>query len=153
MLVTRYNPMYDFRDLRRGFDVLNNMINSVEQSRSGDGVSESVLVDFIPSVNTREGEYAYHVEVDLPGIKKEDVDISVDGNVLSISGERKVKKEIKEEDYYKVESQYGKFSRSFTLPEKVDVEDIHAESGDGVLEIVIPKLKEVEVKPKKIKIK
>ncbi len=149
MLVTRYNPLDDFRDIRRGFDMLNSMINNVEQSRS----SESALVDFIPSVNTREGEYAYHVEVDLPGIKKEDVDISVDGNVLTISGERKVKDEVKEEDYYKVESKYGKFSRSFTLPEKVDVEDIHAESGDGVLEIVIPKLKEVEVKPKKIKIK
>jgi HSP20 family protein len=149
MLVTRYNPVDEFRDIRRSFDMLHNIINSVEQSRS----SEAVLTDFIPSVNTREGEYAYHVEVDLPGIKKDDVDISVDGNVLTITGERKVKDETKEEDYYKVESKYGKFSRSFTLPEKVDVEDIHAESSDGVLEIVIPKLKEVEVKPKKIKIK
>ncbi len=149
MLVTRYNPVDEFRDIRRSFDMLHNIINSVEQSRS----SEAVLTDFIPSVNTREGEYAYHVEVDLPGIKKDDVDISVDGNVLTITGERKVKDETKEEDYYKIESKYGKFSRSFTLPEKVDVEDIHAESSDGVLEIVIPKLKEVEVKPKKIKIK
>jgi HSP20 family protein len=149
MLVTRYNPLDEFRDIRRGFDMLHNMINSVEQNRG----NEVSLADFVPSVNTREGEYAYHVEVDLPGIKKEDVDISVDGNVLTISGERKVKNEVKEDDYYKVESKYGKFSRSFTLPEKVDVEDIHAESGDGVLEIVIPKLKEIEVKPKKIQIK
>jgi HSP20 family protein len=149
MLVTRYNPLDEFRDIRRGFDMLHNMISSVEQNRG----NEVTLADFVPSVNTREGEYAYHVEVDLPGIKKEDVDISVDGNVLTISGERKVKNEVKEDDYYKVESKYGKFSRSFTLPEKVDVEDIHAESGDGVLEIVIPKLKEIEVKPKKIQIK
>jgi HSP20 family protein len=149
MLVTRYNPLDEFRDIRRGFDMLHNMISSVEQNRG----NEVTLADFVPSVNTREGEYAYHVEVDLPGIKKEDVDISVDGNVLTITGERQVKDEVKEEDYYKVESKYGKFSRSFTLPEKVDVEDIHAESSDGVLEIVIPKLKEVEVKPKKIQIK
>jgi len=60
---------------------------------------------------------------------------------------------VKEEDYYKVESAYGKFSRSFTLPEKVDVENIHAESKDGVLEVIIPKLKEEEKKPKKIEIR
>ena len=149
MYVTRYNPLDEFRDIRRGFDMLNSMINNVEKSRGAD----ASMVDFVPAVNTREGEYAYHVEVDLPGIKKEDVDISVEDNVLTISGERKVKDEVKEDDYYKIESRYGKFSRSFTLPEKVDVEDIHAEAGDGVLEIVVPKLKEVEVKPKKIKIK
>jgi HSP20 family protein len=149
MLITRYNPLDEFRDIRRGFDMLNSMINNVEKSRG----SEGTLVDFVPSVNTREGEYAYHVEVDLPGIKKEDVDISVEGNVLTISGERKVENEIKEDAYYKIESAYGKFSRSFTLPEKVDVEDIHAESAEGVLEIIVPKLKEVEVKPKKIEIK
>ncbi len=148
MRVTRYNPFNDFQDVRRSFDLLNNILNSVEQKSD-----EGVLAAFIPAVNTREGEYAYHVEVDLPGIKKEDIDINVEGNVLTISGERKVKDEIKEDDYYKIESKYGKFSRSFTLPEKVDVEDIHAESGDGVLEIIIPKLKEVEKKPKKIKIK
>jgi HSP20 family protein len=149
MLITRYNPLDEFRDIRRGFDMLHSMMNSMEKAQE----SEGALVDFIPAVNTREGEYAYHIEVDLPGIKKEDVDISVEGNVLTISGERRVKDEVKEDEYYKVESRYGKFSRSFTLPEKVDVEDIHAESGDGVLEIVVPKLKEVEVKPKKIKIK
>jgi HSP20 family protein len=149
MLITRYNPLDEFRDIRRGFDMLHSMMNSIEKAQEGEGA----LVDFVPAVNTREGEYAYHIEVDLPGIKKEDVDISVEGNVLTISGERKVKDEVKEDDYYKVESRYGKFSRSFTLPEKVDVEDIHAESGDGVLEIIVPKLKEVEVKPKKIKIK
>ena len=60
---------------------------------------------------------------------------------------------MKEEDYYKVESSYGKFERSFTLPENVDVENIHAESEDGVLEVVIPKLTKSENKSKKIEIK
>jgi HSP20 family protein len=145
MLVTRYNPL---NDIRRNFDLFNSIVNSVETNRD-----ESSLVAFVPAVNTREGEYAYHVEVDLPGIKKEDIDIDVENNVLTISGERKTKKEVKEEDYYKIESQYGKFSRSFTLPEKVDTENIHAESKNGVLEVIVPKLKKEEKKAKKIKVK
>ena len=145
MLVTRYNPI---NDIKRSFDLFNSIVNSVETNRD-----ESSLVAFVPAVNTREGEYAYHVEVDLPGIKKEDIDIDVEDNVLTISGERKTKKEVKEEDYYKIESQYGKFSRSFTLPEKVDTENIHAESKNGVLEVIVPKLKEEEKKAKKIKVK
>jgi HSP20 family protein len=113
----------------------------------------SNLVDFKPNVNTIEGKNAYHIEVDLPGVKKEDIHVNIEDNVLTISGERKVKNEVKEEDYYKVESSYGSFSRSFTLPEKVDVENIHANSEDGVLEVVIPKLEVVENKAKKIEIK
>jgi HSP20 family protein len=113
----------------------------------------SNMVDFKPKVNTIEGKGAYHIEVDLPGVKKEDISVNVEDNILTISGERKVKTEVKEEDYYKVESSYGSFSRSFTLPEKVDIENIHANSEDGVLEVVIPKLEVVENKSKKIDIK
>ncbi len=68
--------------------------------------------------------------MELPGIKKDEVDVKVDANVLTISGERTLRDEVKEEDYHKVESFYGKFSRSFTLPERVDIENIHAESVD-----------------------
>ncbi len=145
MLVTKYNP---YTEARRGFDLFNTLMQTLDPVRE-----ESVISSFIPNVNTREGEYAYHVELDLPGIKKEDIEITTKDNVLTISGERKMKEEVKEDDYYKVESAYGKFSRSFTLPEKIDVENIHAESKDGVLEVVIPKLKEEETKPKKIEIK
>ena len=145
MLVTKYNP---YTESRRGFDLLNTLMQTLDPVRE-----ETAISAFVPRVNTREGEYAYHVELDLPGIKKEDIEITTDDNVLTISGERKMKEEVKEDDYYKVESTYGKFSRSFTLPEKIDVENIHAESKDGVLEVVIPKLKEEETKPKKIEIK
>jgi len=145
MLVRRYEP---FNDIRKSFDLVNQIINSVERRTESSGA----LVDFIPKVNTREGENAYHIEVELPGIKKEDVDVKVDGNVLTISGERKIKDEVKEEDYYKVESRYGEFSRSFTLPEKVDVEHIHAESDNGIVEIIIPKLT-IDTSSKKIEIK
>jgi HSP20 family protein len=145
MLVTKYNP---YNEARRGFDLFNTLMQTLDPVRE-----ESVISSFIPNVNTREGEYAYHVELDLPGIKKEDIEITTEDNVLTISGERKMKEEVKEDDYYKVESAYGKFSRSFTLPEKIDVENIHAESKDGVLEVIIPKLSKEENKPKKIEIK
>jgi HSP20 family protein len=145
MLVTKYTP---YNEARRSFDLFNTLMQTLDPVRE-----ESVISSFIPNVNTREGEYAYHVELDLPGIKKEDIEITTEDNVLTISGERKMKEEVKEDDYYKVESAYGKFSRSFTLPEKIDVENIHAESKDGVLEVIIPKLKEEENKPKKIEIK
>jgi len=145
MLVRRYEP---FNDIRRSFDLVNQIINSVEKRVE----NSAELVDFIPKVNTREGENAYHIEVELPGIKKEDVDVKVDGNVLTISGERKLKNEVKEEDYHKVESRYGKFSRSFTLPEKVDVEHIQAEADNGIVEIIIPKLT-IDTSSKKIEIK
>ena len=79
--------------------------------------------------------------------------MKVEDNILTISGERKVKKEVKEEDYYKLESSFGSFSRSFTLPEKVDTENIHANTADGVLEVVIPKLETAESKAKKIEVK
>lgn len=148
MYVTRYNPAREIQEFRRGFDSFNTFLDNFVEKRST--ISNT---DFVPTVNTREGEHAYHVELDLPGIKKEDIDVDVKDNVVTISGERKTKKEVKEEDYYKVESSYGKFERSFTLPENVDVENIHAESQDGVLEVVIPKLKKEEKKAKKIEIK
>ena len=147
MLVTRYEP---FNDIRKSFDLVNQIINSVEQKREG---KSAVTFDFVPKVNTREGKEAYHIEVELPGIKKEEVDIKIDGNVLTISGERNLRQEVNEEDYQKVESHYGIFSRSFTLPEEIDVENIHAESDNGIIEIVIPKLKKVDAKSKKIEIK
>lgn len=111
------------------------------------------VFDFSPAVNTREGRDAYHIDVDLPGVKKEDVEVSVDKNILTIKGERSFKNESQEKDYYRVESSYGKFSRSFSLPEQVDVENIRAASEDGVLEVIIPKLEVTKDSVKKIEIK
>ncbi len=146
MLVKRYEP---FNDIRKSFDLVNAIMNSVVQTAQSE---EKEAMAFTPKVNTREGKEAYHIEVELPGIKKEEVEVKVEENVLSISGERNLRDEVKEEDYHKVESYYGKFSRSFTLPERVDVENIHAESTDGLLEVVIPKLK-IDTSSKKIEIK
>jgi HSP20 family protein len=148
MYVTRYNPAKELEEFRRGFENLNSLLDNFMGAKAN-----HLNTDFVPSVNTREGENAYHVELDLPGIKKEDIDVDIKDNVITISGERKTKEEVKEDDYYKVESSYGRFERSFTLPENVDVENIHAESQDGVLEVIIPKMEKPEDKPKKIEIK
>ena len=147
MLVTRYNkPVY--KDRR--FDIFNELLNTFKEAQTSDEPRE--IMDFVPAVNTREASDAYYIEVDLPGVKKEDVDVSVDKNVLTISGKREVSNEIKEDDYYRVESAYGKFSRSFTLPENVDVEKIKASNENGVLEIVIPKQEVIKDSTKKIEI-
>lgn len=148
MYVTKYNPAKELLDLRKGFKDFDSFLDNFIEDRGS-----LLKTDFTPSVNTREGEHAYHVEVDLPGVNKENINVDVKDNIVTISGERKTKKEVKEDDYYKVESSYGKFERSFTLPENVDVENIHAESEDGVLEVVIPKLAKTENKAKKIEIK
>ncbi|MGM4247082.1 Hsp20/alpha crystallin family protein [Salmonella sp. NW245] len=133
----------------RRFDLINEFFNALETQSSEE---PREVFDFIPAVNTREGDDAYYIELDLPGIKKEDVEISVDKNILTIKGKREVKKEEEKEDYYRIESAYGTFSRSFTLPEKVDSENIRATGENGVVEITIPKLKVEKDTTKKIEI-
>ena len=147
MYMTKYDPFKDMRALRRSFNHLDTLFDTFEEDK------ESAISSFVPTVNTREGEFAYHVDVDLPGVKKEDINIDVKENVLTISGERHSKEETKEEGYYKVESSFGKFQRSFTLPENTDIEDIKASTADGVLEVVIPKLKVEKKETKKIEVK
>lgn len=144
MLLAKFDPMRDFRDLEERLMTALKLPDIAELSN---------VSGFSPSVNTREGEYAYHIEVDLPGVKKDDIHVDIKDNVLTISGERKTQKEVKKKDYYKMESSYGKFQRSFTLPENTDIENIEANSQDGVLEVVIPKMEKSKKETKKIKIK
>lgn len=127
MLLTRFDPFRQMRELEKNF----------YNYPSNEGVS-----GFVPVVNTREADNAFHIDVDLPGVKKDDIKVDLQKDVLTISGERKTKEEIKEEDYYKVETSFGKFTRSFTLPDNADVENIEAKTVDGVLEVIVPKLDE-----------
>jgi HSP20 family protein len=140
MFLTRYQPFNEFRDITSRFNTLLSGLD--EESDS-----------FKPIVNTREGEFAYHIDIDLPGVKKEDIKIDVTGNRLIMSGERHHKKEVKEKDYRRIESSFGKFERSFTLPDDADAESITAANKDGVLEVVIPKLKTEAKEVKKIPVK
>ncbi|MFA6188408.1 MAG: Hsp20/alpha crystallin family protein [Sulfuricurvum sp.] len=142
MLLTKFDP----------FKELHSLEQRMNEAFSSD-LSKDVLSNFTPTVNTREGEFAYHIDVDLPGVKKEDISVKVDNNVLTLKGERKSKKEVKKEDYYKIESSFGSFTRSFTLPNNIDAENIHAESKEGVLEITLPKKEIKHESAKQIKVK
>jgi len=103
-----------------------------------------------PAIEVFEKEDKYVVKAELPGMKEEDIDVSVVGDTLTIKGERKAESEVKEEDYYCCERCYGSFFRSTTLPTAVDTENIEATYESGVLEITLPKA--AEVKPKKVEI-
>ena len=103
-------------------------------------------VFFTPRVDVVEKEKQFEVHVSLPGLKKEEVKIDIDGDRLTISGERKFNNENKEDKYHMVENYYGSFSRTFTLPEHVDKANMVAELTDGILKIEIPKTKAKESK-------
>ncbi|WP_457593232.1 Hsp20/alpha crystallin family protein [Hydrogenimonas sp.] len=146
MLVTRFDPFAEIRELEK------RLLGAVDLPAKGE---KEVVNAFVPTVNTREDEDAYIVEVDLPGVKKEDIKVNIDPEkgTLTISGERKFKEEVKKEDYYKIESSYGKFMRTFSLPENVDAENIDAKTEDGVLHITLPKVKKEEKEVKEIPVK
>ncbi|BBG66786.1 heat shock protein Hsp20 [Hydrogenimonas sp.] len=146
MLMTRFDPFAEIRELEK------RLLGATELPAKGE---KEVVNAFLPTVNTREDENAYVVEVDLPGVKKEDIKVNIDQEkrTLTISGERKFKDEVKKEDYYKIESSYGKFMRTFSLPENVDAENIDAKTEDGVLVITLPKVKKEEKEVKEIPVK
>jgi HSP20 family protein len=103
---------------------------------------------WMPAVDVFEKEDRFIVKAELPGMKEEDIDISVVGDTLSIKGEKKTETEVKEEDYYRCERSYGSFYRSIPIPSNVDANKIEASFDDGVLELVLPK--SAKIKPKKI---
>ncbi len=105
---------------------------------------------WVPSIEVFEKEDKYVVKAELPGMKEEDIDVSVVGDTLTIKGERKAESEVKEEDYYCCERSYGSFFRSMALPSNADVKKVEASYEDGVLEVSLPKV--AEVKPKKISV-
>jgi HSP20 family protein len=107
--------------------------------------------EFSPSTNLYEKDGSYHLTAELPGIKKDDVSITIDGNVLTVTGKKESEKEETGKNYYMKESRYGSFSRSFRLPEEVDESKVDASLKDGVLKVSIP-VKE-GAKSRKVKIK
>ena len=105
-----------------------------------------------PSVDISETDQEYLIRASLPAVKKEDVTVMVEDGMLTLSGERRQKEEQKDEKFHKIESFYGSFSRSFSLPEGTDASAIRAESKDGVLTVHVPKTKTEAKKPTTIKV-
>ena len=105
---------------------------------------------FVPQFDVRETHDAFEFKADLPGVKEQDIDISLTGNRLTVSGRRESEHKEGEQGgrYYTYERSYGSFSRSFTLPEGIDCDNVKAELADGELTLLVPK--KPEVQPKKI---
>jgi HSP20 family protein len=106
--------------------------------------------NFIPAVDIYEDEHNVTLTAELPGIEEKDLEISLENGVLTLSGERKMEHEEKQDNFQRIERSYGRFSRSFTLPPTVDPESAKAEFNNGVLRITLAKRE--EAKPKQIRI-
>lgn len=106
--------------------------------------------EWVPAIDMYEQSNKFVVKAELPGIKEQDIEVSVSDNTLTIKGERKTEREVKEENYYRSERAYGRFFRSIPLPANADTQKVQANYDNGVLEISIPKT--AETQPKKIQI-
>ncbi len=111
----------------------------------------SQSMPWMPEVDISEDKEQYIIKADLPGLKREEINLSFDNGILTITGERKVEEQHKEKNYHRVERSYGHFARSFNLGHEVDANKIQASYKDGVLEITIAKTEKVQ--PKSIEIK
>ena len=151
MALVKFSPVRELLDVERQF---NRMFNTLGNrfgltERNSDDEYENAV--WMPLTDVAEDNDNYYLKADLPGIKKDDVKISYTNGNLSISGERAQEKETKEKQFHRIERSYGKYYRSFRLPEKIKEDKINAEFKDGQLNITIPKAE--EVKPKEIAIK
>jgi len=103
-----------------------------------------------PPVDIQETENAYILQMELPGLGKEDLEITLENNVLRISGERKIERDVDRDNYHRIERVYGTFSRSFVLPSRVDPDGVDARVENGILTVAIPKAE--EARPRKISV-
>ena len=134
----------------RGPVTLQEQINRIFGDVMGRTGEESNLTPWAPAVDIYETEHELVVKADLPDVNPQDLDIRVENNILTIRGERKFENKVKEENYLRVESAYGSFSRSFSLANSVKLDAIKADYQNGVLTLSIPKRE--EAKPKQIKV-
>jgi HSP20 family protein len=142
---TRFEPVREFSSLQ---DRINRVFHdSYRQAGSDDSLTTS---SFAPAVDVYEDEHTVTLKIEVPGIDEKDIDVRIENNTLTVHGERKIEKEEKEENYRRVERQYGSFTRTFTLPTTVDSEKVSATYDKGILKIALPK--KAEAKPKQIKV-
>jgi HSP20 family protein len=138
----------------REFDDLFSRYNRLSSSRAlpGETKQGSAIAGWRPAADISETAKEYLVKADLPAVKKEDVDVTVHDGVITIKGERRIEKSADDEKQHRVESVYGSFSRSFSLPADVDEAGISAESKDGVLRVRLPKTEVKQPTPIDIKV-
>ena len=141
MTIMRYDPFRDLRTLQEEVNRLfsTNMTRAFDDEGIGRGA-------WAPSVDIYENKDQIVLEAELPGMKQEDFDLSIENNVLTLRGERKFEKTDDNDNYHRVERSYGAFTRSFTLPHTVSAEGATAEYNNGVLRVTLPKREETKAR-------
>jgi HSP20 family protein len=141
MAIVRYDPFRDLRTLQEEVNRLfsTNMTRAFDDEGIGRGA-------WAPSVDIYENKDQIVLEAELPGMKQEDFDLSIENNVLTLRGERKFEKTDETDNYHRVERSYGAFTRSFTLPHTVSAEGANAEYNNGVLRVTLPKREETKAR-------
>lgn len=145
MAIRRWDP---FKDLLTLQERMNRLFDEVlPRTREEETLERGV---WSPAVDIYETEDSIVLKAELPGVKREDVSVEIKDNLLVLKGEKKFERDVKEENYHRMERAYGAFQRSFTLPNIVDKDKVRARYKDGVLEVILPKAE--EAKPKQIKV-
>ena len=137
---------------RRNLSTLQDRMNRIFRESFGPEGSDEALTtsNFAPPVDVYEDEHNITLKIEVPGIEEKDINVSIENNTLTVRGERRFEKDEKEENFHRVERMYGSFTRSFTLPNTVDPEQVSAHYEKGVLKIRLAK--KAEAKPKLIKV-
>jgi HSP20 family protein len=144
---TRWNPFKELQELESRWPSMFAL-----RAAAGDGGKEAMTVaEWSPLVDIIEDEKQYLIKAELPAMRKEDVKLTVENDVLTISGERKYEKETTGQKHHRIERSYGSFVRSFSLPEDADGTKVSADYKDGMLTVHLPKSE--KAKPKAIEVK
>ena len=143
-VLTRWEPFREFSTLQ---DRMNRLFRETQGNSQDEALTSS---SFAPAVDVYEDEHNVTLKIEVQGIDEKDIDVRIENTTLTVHGERKIEKEEKEENYRRVERQYGSFTRTFNLPATVDAEKVQADYDKGVLKITLPK--KAEAKPKQIKV-
>ncbi len=152
MAIVRWEPYKRALSPFRGFDALRHSVDRLFDDFLSHDSDEMFESRWHPVVDLSENGDNYLVHAEIPGLNKKDVKITLQDNVLTISGEKKLEREEKNKTYHLVERSHGQFTRSFNLPAKVDEKGIKAEFKNGVLEITLPKAPEAKAREIEIKV-
>jgi HSP20 family protein len=146
MALIRWDP---FREMSALQERMNRLMSDY-RTRAPWAEEEMAQGNWVPPVDIYETKESLILNVELPGVTKENLALEVKDNTLTLKGEKKLEKDIKEESYHRMERTYGSFMRAFTLPSTVQQEKVKARFKDGVLEVTIPKAE--EAKPKQVRV-
>lgn len=146
--IVQWDP---FRELENMHRRLTNLFDSGSRANRQNGNESMFVSEWAPVVDISEDEKSYLIKAELPEVRKEDVRVTVENGILTLTGERKFEKEEKNKKYHRIERAYGTFARSFALPENIDASKVNASYKDGLLTVAVAKSE--RAKPKQIEVK